>query len=132
MAIPDGEFRLHLHLLDRQLRGPDGRLLAKVDDLELGPDEDGDELRVTAILTGALALGQRVGGRPGRWTTALVRRLSGRPDPQPHRIDPDEVTEIASAVTLRSDDCARGIAPLEDWVRTRIIDRIPGSRHAGQ
>jgi hypothetical protein len=57
-----------LQLLDRQLVGHDGKLIGCVDDLELSGSENGEQLYVTAILSGPGALAYRLGLRRfGRW-----------------------------------------------------------------
>ncbi len=87
-GAPEPRYDLHLHLLDRQIVDPDGRMVAKVDDLELteAADEPGTYY-VTGILVGPLALGPRLGGRLGHWMAAVAKRLSPDPDPEPKRID---------------------------------------------
>jgi sporulation protein YlmC with PRC-barrel domain len=122
---------LKLHLLDRQVVDADGRPLAKVDDLELTPSDDGD-LLVTAILCGPLALAPRLGGRLGLWVAAAARRLSPDARPQPQRIDMSLVREIGSAVTLNAGHAQLDIAPLERWVEQHLVGRIPGAGHESQ
>ena len=123
-------YDLHLHLLDRQVVDPTGRMVAKVDDIELTPSEDDPRtLYVTALLTGPLALGPRIGGRLGWWVSAIARRLSPAPTPAPERIDMTVVQDIASAVTVSVRHDQLQVAPLERWLGRHLIDRIPGSRH---
>jgi len=119
---------LHLHLLDRQVVDPDGRLVCKVDDLELDVDETGHPF-VTAILVGPRALGPRLGGRLGHWVTAIARRLSDGQSEHPLRIDFAQVSDIGSAVTVARPLDELDVTPLERWVETHVIGRIPGSRH---
>jgi sporulation protein YlmC with PRC-barrel domain len=123
-------YDLQLHLLDRQVVDPTGRMVAKVDDIELTPsvDEPGT-LYVSAILTGPLALGPRLGGRLGWWVAAIARRLSPAPDPEPERIDISLVQDVGSAVTVSVRHDQLQVAPLERWLGTHLIARIPGSRH---
>ncbi|MFL6130251.1 MAG: hypothetical protein ACJ73E_14450 [Mycobacteriales bacterium] len=122
---------LNLHLLDRQVVGPDDRLVCKVDDVELEPDESG-RLVVTAILVGPRALGPRLGGRLGRWTAAIADRLAADRDAGPHRIDMRVVTEIGSAVRVDRTREDLAVAPLEQWVDEHVVRRIPGSRHESE
>lgn len=89
-----------LHLLDRQLIDVDGRLLGKVDDVELTL-VDG-RLAITAILTGPAALLDRFGGKLGR---VLVERWGqmrvSEPDrTRPWRIDVEDVERLDSALHL--------------------------------
>ncbi|TKK89357.1 hypothetical protein FDA94_10555 [Herbidospora galbida] len=111
----------HLHLLDRQVVRADGRLLCKVDDLEIEP---GEAPYVTAILAGPLALGPRVGGVVGRLMTGTTRLFRPEEDPAPRRVPMSLVSEIGSAVTVGGDVPE---AALERWVRERLIDPLPGS-----
>jgi sporulation protein YlmC with PRC-barrel domain len=122
---------LQLHLLDRQVIDPDGRFVCKVDDLELAFDGVGRPY-VKAILVGPRALGPRLGGRLGRWVTAIARRLADGQDEQPLRIDFGLVTEIASAITVARKHDELNVAPLERWVDSHIIARIPESGHESE
>lgn len=122
---------LHLHLLDRQVQDPDGRMVCKVDDLELELDATGRPY-VTAILVGPRALGPRLGGRLGRWTAAIAGRLANPDQLDVPRIDFAQVTEIGSAVTVARTEQELRVAPLEAWMDRHVIARIPGSRHESQ
>ena len=117
-----------LRLLDRQVIDPDGRLVAKVDDLELTEHDDG-RLVVTAILTGPSSLGPRLGGRLGQWTVAGWRRLRADADPQPGRVDTAHITEIDSAIHIAMHARDLEINGLENWVHDHVIHRLPGATH---
>ncbi|MEU4540339.1 hypothetical protein AB0G15_36420 [Streptosporangium sp. NPDC023825] len=121
-----GARRIHaqLHLLDRQVVGEgDGRLLCKVDDLELGHDPEGRP-HLAAILYGPLALGPRIGGVIGRLMVAATRLLRPEEHPAPRRVPMVLVTEIGSAVTV----AGRQAEPaLERWTRENLIAKLPGS-----
>jgi sporulation protein YlmC with PRC-barrel domain len=89
-----------LHLLDRQVIDVDGRLVCKVDDVEL--TDKGGRLAITSILAGPPALLARIGGRAGK---ALDRWwVSFKPsDPhrsRPWRLDIAHVDRLDSAVHL--------------------------------
>jgi len=127
----DRVFDLRLDLLDRQLVDPEGRLVGKVDDLELTAAQGG-ALYVTALLSGPLALGPRLGGRLGAWVVATARRLSPDPDPAPRRIPMSQVTRIGSALTVALRDGEGGVPVLERWLDIHVISRIPGSSHESQ
>ena len=117
-----------LHLLDRQIIDPRGRFVAKVDDLELHARDDGT-LTISGLLTGPGALGPRIGGRLGRWTVAIWRRLHPREDPVPIRIGIEEVMKVDSAVHVTRPAALRHDGGLERWVHDHIIGRIPGVTH---
>lgn len=122
------ELDLNLHLLDRQVVDRDGKMVCKVDDLELERGADGS-VYVAAILVGPRALGRRIGGRLGRWFCSIAERLSTA---EMIRIDIALVSDIGSAITLSTGREDLDAAPLEDWVRHHVIERIPGSRHASE
>jgi hypothetical protein len=119
-----------LHLLDRQIVDPGGAPVAKVDDLELRERADG-RLAVSALLTGPGALGPRTGGRLGSWTVAVWRRLRPDTDPRPGRIEARLVTSTDSAVHVSAHVDDLHVAGLEQWARSRIVEKIPGAGRAG-
>jgi sporulation protein YlmC with PRC-barrel domain len=128
-GLPAGTYDAVLHLLDRQIVDPDGRLVAKVDDLELVEREDG-RFAVSALLIGPGALGPRLKHGLGDWMVAVWRRLRPDIDPEPGRIPMSEVVNIGSAVSIArrlGGTEAQGINGLEAWVREHVIDRLPGA-----
>jgi hypothetical protein len=118
---------LALRLLDHQIDSPDGTPVAKVDDIELVM-VDGT-LTATALLCGPGALGPRLPGRLGTWTTAIWRRLSLEQHPAPIRLSLTDVRSIGSSLTLTPEAAnnAKDRLTLERWLGQHLIDRIPGS-----
>jgi sporulation protein YlmC with PRC-barrel domain len=90
-----------LELLDRQLLDVEGRMLGKVDDVELTQTDAG--LTVTAVLTGQVALLHRLGGSLGNeMVTKYVQlRPSETNRSRPWRITMDDVQRLDSALHLR-------------------------------
>jgi sporulation protein YlmC with PRC-barrel domain len=90
-----------LELLDRQLLDVEGRMLGKVDDVELTQTESG--LTITALLTGPVALLHRLGGRLGNnlVTQYVALRPSETNRSRPWRIVIDDVERLDSALHLR-------------------------------
>ncbi|WP_110208149.1 PRC-barrel domain-containing protein [Nocardioides daejeonensis] len=90
-----------LHLLDRQVIDVDGRLVGKVDDLEL-TEEDG-ALVVTGLLLGLGALLPRFGRRLGPWLNSRYAQISVSHAARrvPAVIDLDVVDRVESGVHLR-------------------------------
>ena len=125
-AVPGRRYDAALHLLDRQVLDPDGRMVAKVDDLELVDREDG-RLEIAAVLTGPGALAPRLHGRLGELVLAVWRRLHPSEQPRPGRITMADVVRVDSAVHVgrRRDDLA--LDGLEQWVRAHVVDRLPGA-----
>ena len=116
----------HLHLLDRQIVDKDGRLVGKVDDLELELPDDGGLPVVKAILCGPLALGPRIGGRLGVWFVAIGRRLRAHGGSQPVRIGFGAVAEAGAVIKLAITAEQAGATALEQWCADKVIRRLPG------
>ncbi len=118
-----------LQLLDRQILDADAMMAGKVDDLEFEQPSDGDPY-VSTILSGLGALGPRLGGRLGRWLTAVHRRLHPDPEPGPARISFGVVKRVNNHVelTLRRDELENN--ELEAWAREHVIAHVPGAGHA--
>jgi sporulation protein YlmC with PRC-barrel domain len=115
-----------LQLLDRQIVDVNGRMAGKVDDLQLEfPDEPRTPPRVAALMTGPSALSRRIGGRLGSWIDGVYGRLAEEPGPA--EISFGVVKRIDNHVELAVPRDDLGIMGLEDWVRTRVVSRIPGS-----
>jgi sporulation protein YlmC with PRC-barrel domain len=89
-----------LNLLDRQILDCDGKMVGKVDDIELSQQQDG--LAITAVLTGPAALLHRLGGRLGsRLVTTWERLKVTEPDrTRPWRIGMELVDRLDSALHL--------------------------------
>lgn len=91
-----------LILLDRQITDVEGRMVAKVDDLELMESPDGS-LAATGLLCGPAALLPRLGGRFGpvvhRFWVSLGRQHADRE--KPAWIGLADVADLGSEVKLR-------------------------------
>ena len=118
-----------LHLLDRQIVDVDDAPVANVDDLELRELADG-RLAISALLIGPGALGPRTGGRLGAWMVAIWRRLRPDADPRPGRIDARLVTKTDSAVHVSARVGDLQVDGFEQWVRVRVVEKIPGADRA--
>lgn len=115
----------YLSLLDRQILDTDGRMIGKVDDLELELRDDG-RLYVTALLSGPGALGPRLGGALGRLVRDAWSRLSGRQGPA--RVDWSQVAEVDTAIELAVSGETVRLDGFETWMRDHVIAAIPGAR----
>jgi hypothetical protein len=132
MDLPARGRRLHaaLHLLDRQILDADSMMAGKVDDLEFEQPDDGTGPYVANIRSGLGALGPRLGGRIGRWLTALHRRLRPEPEPGPARISFGVVKKINNHVELTLHRSELDNHQLEAWTRDNLIAHIPGAGDA--
>ena len=114
----------YLELLDRQVLDNEGRMVGKVDDVELEQRDDG-RIYVTALLCGPGALGPRLGGALGTIVTSTWSRLSGRSDPA--RVDWSMVASVETAIRLAVGRTTVALDGFETWMRDRVIAAIPGS-----
>lgn len=115
----------HLELLDRQILDNDGRMIGKVDDVELEERDDG-RIYVTALLSGPGALGPRLGGGLGTIVTSTWSRLSGRSAPA--RVEWAQVASVETAIKLAVGRTTVMLDGFETWMRDRVIAAIPGSK----
>ncbi|MHA6629724.1 PRC-barrel domain-containing protein [Pseudonocardia sichuanensis] len=127
-AAPRRSLHARADLLDRPLVDEDGRLVGKVDDLELTDAGDGGPPRLSAVLTGPDALEPRLSRVPFRWWAAR-RRRRGRPA-RIVRIGFEHVREIGVDVVVPAG--TRGYEESERRLRDRFVGRIPGARHADE
>lgn len=119
-------------LLDNQIVDRDRLPIGRVDDLEIEVDEG--EPRITAMLVGSEALGQRVGGLLGRAMTAVSARLRPRGRAAgPPRIDVGSIRALEPLIELDiGKDEMPEVAGLEHWLATHFVERLPGSGDASQ
>ena len=120
-----------LHLLDRQIVDRDGRRSPRSTTSSCASARTGGSA-VAALLAGPGAFGPRLGGRLGRWTVSIWRRLRPDADPPPGRIDAALVTGTDSAVHVSAAVGELGLDGLERWVRRYVVEPIPGSGHAAE
>ncbi len=118
-------------LLDQQIVDCDRLPVGRVDDLEIAVGA-GEVPRVTALLTGSEALGDRLGGTAGRWLSAVSARLRPRSAASgPPRISPALIKEIEPLIELSAEfGDLDGIAGLEHWLAEHFVERLPGTGHA--
>jgi sporulation protein YlmC with PRC-barrel domain len=119
-----------MRILDRQLVTNDARLAGCVDDLELTPSEDGNELYVTAILSGPGALAYRMRAhRLGSWLRRAYALLAPEGKTDPTRIPFNVVSDIGSHIALGCPHDEVGSALVERWTRDHVIAHVPGAGH---
>lgn len=123
---------LRIALLDQQMLDAEDRPIGRVDDLELAVGHDGGVPTVEAILTGAEALGDRLGGAVGRGMAAVAARLRPRGDDAgPARIPARLIAGVEPMVTLVVPlrDLPH-VARLERWLAHHLVERLPGAGDA--
>ncbi|MEV6876220.1 hypothetical protein [Amycolatopsis sp. NPDC051128] len=114
-------------LLDRQIIGEDGTVVGKVDDLELRAE--GGTLVVDALLVGPEALADRIDGPIGK----LLRRIGrGFRAQAPQRIPMNAIRRFEPTIVVTTAIAEATGSPSEDWLRRKVIGRIPGAGHASR
>ena len=107
-------------IVDNQLVGSEGERVTKVAGVEVELRE-GTPPVVRALLVGPEPLARRIGPRVG-W---LVQRVTG--GRREVRIPWEEVEDVGADIELNVPAHRTGATHAEDWVREKIIGRIPGS-----
>jgi sporulation protein YlmC with PRC-barrel domain len=119
------------HVLDKEIIDRADRRAGTVDDLlleiaEPGPDGTIPPPEVVAIVSGPMALAGDE-SRPVRWLARTLYRLLGLSDPRPVELPWSAVTAIDVVVHLDVDRDDAGMNALQDAVRRRYIERLPGA-----
>ena len=125
-------FSARMVLLDAQLVDCERRPIGRVDDLELSLPRRGGRPQVTSVLTGAEALGGRLGGRIGLWIVALAARLQPTDhSPGAARVEAEliEALEPLIQLALPLRELSR-LAPLERWLAKHLVEPLPGAGDA--
>jgi hypothetical protein len=93
---------------------------------------DGAPPTVEALLTGAQALGERLGTGTGRLMGAVAALLRPRSAPEgPACLDAGLIDELEPLVCLRVPlDELEGVAGLERWLAHHVIEPLPGAGDA--
>jgi len=112
-------------LLDKQLLDANGQNAGKVDGIVIEL-RDGEPARVRHIEVGPITLARRVNHRLGAWIARLDRRF-GRGRGEPIRIPISRVIPDSPAVRMDLVVDGTPIMAFEDWLRRKIVKRIPWS-----
>lgn len=119
-----------LDLLDRQIIDADQQPVGKVDDVHFATDSAEPPL-LSALLSGAQALGERMGGLIGGAMAGTARRMLTEPRDGARTVPWSDVAELGYVLGLRAGISELNLEPvLEVWMRDNIIGPLPGSGHA--
>lgn len=113
-------------VLDKQILDRDLARMGRVDGMVLELRE-GAPPRVVYLEVGVTTLARRLGRWVGRLVLALARRWGG-PDAAAWRIAWTRVRQIEIDVHVDEDCEETGIYALEDWLRTQVVERLPGGK----
>lgn len=125
-----------LDLLDRQIVDSEQHPVGKVDDIYFAdapsaglPGRGAPKL--VSLLSGAEALGQRMGGLIGRMMGGTARRMLSEPRDGARAVPWPAVAELGYVIGLRAGLVELDLEPaLEVWIRDNVISPMPGSGHA--
>ena len=126
------ELSVRFSLLDHQIIDAERRPVGRVDDLELRMPSDGGAPEIKAVLTGAEALGQRIGGVFGCCIASVGARLRPSSAPTgPARVEATLINQVEPLVQLSVPlrDLPQ-VAGLERWLAHHVIEPLPGAGDA--
>ena len=113
-------------VLDKQIVDRNLEKMGKVDGVVLELREDGPP-RVVHLEVGVTTLARRLGAGLGRLAERLARRWGG-PHAHAWRIPWTSVRQIDLDVHVDEDRAESGTYVLEDWLRTHIVEHLPGGK----
>ena len=129
-AEQDESLWVVLDLLDRQIIDDEQQPVGKVDDVDFAADGLGPP-RLSTLLSGAQALGERIGGLVGRTMAGAARRMLTEPRDGARAVPWSDVAELGYVIRLRAGVAELNLEPaLEVWLRDNVIGPLPGSGHA--
>jgi len=113
-------------ILDKQVVDRAETKIGKVDGL-VAEVREGQPPRIICVEIGGVALARRLGPRLGRWASRIGKRLGGEEHRVPYRIPWNKVRDIGVDIEFGVDVQETTIFDWQDWLRDRIIGRIPGA-----
>lgn len=113
-------------VLDKQVVDRNQTKMGKVDGIVLELRE-GEPPRVAFAELGAVALARRIGPRIGRWVSRTAARLGGERHREPFRIPWRKVRDVGIDVEVDIDVNETRVFDWQNWLRDRVIARIPGA-----
>src|SRR4051812_13848665 len=120
------KFCLVEEVLDKQLLDIAGKKSGRVDGIVVELANDGGPPKVIAIEVSPITLLARFSPRIARWYAGIDARF-GKGRGRPYRIPWEKVVNRGPSVTFACEIETTPINAVEDWLREKIVDRIPGS-----
>lgn len=115
-------------VLDQQIIDSKQLKAGKVDGIALEV-EPGKAPRVAYLDCGMNVRMRRISPRLARWLHRLSVGFRGGQEPRPYRIPFSKVEQVLISVNLKVDARELSDFHLEDWLRERVIAKIPGNKH---
>jgi sporulation protein YlmC with PRC-barrel domain len=113
-------------VLDKQVRDRNQTKIGKVDGIVMQLRPSGPP-RIVFIEIGAVALSGRLGPRIHRLISGLWARFGGEKSREPYRLDWSKVRAIGVDIEFDIDVHDTTIFAWQEWLRKKIICRVPGS-----
>ena len=113
-------------VLDKQIHDGEDCKIGKVDGIVVVLRK-GRAPRVTALELGIVTLAYRLHRGLGEWVARFERKL-GITKSEPVRILFEHVVKTGIDINVSIDGKRAGALKWEDWLRTHVIGRIPGSQ----
>jgi hypothetical protein len=113
-------------ILDKQLVDRNGVKMGKVDGISAELREDGPP-RIVGIEVGSLVMARRLGRRPHQFVSWLATILGSERHTRPYRIAWSAVGDVGLDLKLDLSVGDTGIFDWQDWLRDRIVGKIPGA-----
>ena len=113
-------------VLDKQVLDRRRVKIGKVDGIVMQLRADGPP-RITAIEIGGVALARRLGPRLESAVASLWARFGGAKAKKPHRISWKKVRDVGVDIECDIDVRRTTVFRWQEWLRDKIICRIPGA-----
>lgn len=113
-------------VLDKQVLDRNKTKIGKVDGIVMQLGSNGPP-RVAFVEIGAVSLARRLGPRMHRWISDLWARLGGEKSREPYRIDWYRARDVGVDIEFDIDVRDTSIFDWQEWLRRKIICRIPGA-----
>jgi len=113
-------------VLDKQLVDRNGVKMGKVDSIlaELQSDKPP---RITGIEIGSIAMARRLGPWIERWASRIAAKLGGVRHSRPHHFPWSDIKDVGLDIEMKVDVRETHVFDWQDWLRDRVICRIPGA-----
>jgi sporulation protein YlmC with PRC-barrel domain len=118
--------KLARDIIDKQVVDRHQTKMGKVDGLVLAL-QSGKAPVVSSIEIGAITLARRLGRRPERFIRSLKKRWGSSRSQQPYRVPWRQVRDVGLDIELALDVRETPVDDWQDWLRQKVIKRIPGS-----
>jgi sporulation protein YlmC with PRC-barrel domain len=113
-------------VLDKQVLDRNKTKIGKVDGV-VAQLREGAPPKIVFVELGTVALARRLGPRIHRLAARLAERLGGRDRREAHRIPWHTVRDIGVDIEFDIDVHETAIFDWQNWLRERVICRIPGA-----